>query len=210
MTLKGIIFDFGGVLVRMEDDSIRYKMAERLGITKQELIEVLFESDTCDRAMTGTITQEEYWQEIKTHFKMTEEELVQFREDIFRGERLNTELLDLIGSLPADFKKAILSNAWNDSRQIFTDIFHLDQYFDLMVISAEEKITKPADEIYLLTARRMNLNPWELLFIDDLLHNAQAAAKVGMAAIHYKDTASTINQIKTLLKSQGVEISSDH
>ncbi len=206
MTLKGIICDFGGVLVRMEDDTLRRQMAERLGITLSEMIRALFYSDACQRASEGKITEDEYWQEIKGHFHFSEAEIEQFRADIFRGEQLNQELLDLLGTLPPGFKKAILSNAWSDARQFFTDTFHLDRYFDLMVISAEESLAKPADEIYLRTAERMNLNPWELLFIDDLLINAQAAAKVGMAAIHYKDTPSAIRQIKTILKSQGVVI----
>jgi epoxide hydrolase-like predicted phosphatase len=206
MTLKGIICDFGGVLVRMEDESLRHQMADRLGLTLPEMMSALFNSDACQRASEGKITEDEYWQKVKIQFKFTDAEAVQFRDDIFRGEQLNQELLDLLKTLPAGFKKAILSNAWSDARQFFTGTFHLDQYFDLIVISAEEGIAKPMDEIYHRTAERLELNPWELLFIDDLISNAQAAAKVGMAAIHYKDTPSAIRQIKTLLKSQGIVI----
>jgi putative hydrolase of the HAD superfamily len=190
----------------MEDQSIRQKWADRLGLTVPGLMEAMFDSDVCQRALSGKMTEDEYWIEIQKSFHMTDEDRILFREDFFLGENLNRELLDLITSLPAGFKKAILSNAWLDARQLFTDIFHFDRYFDLMVISAEEGITKPADDIYLRTAERMDLKPWELLFIDDLLPNAQAAAKVGMAAIHYTDTPSAIRQIKTLLKSQGVVI----
>jgi HAD superfamily hydrolase (TIGR01509 family) len=206
MTIKGIICDFGGVLVRMEDESLRHQMADRLGITLPEMMKALFFSDACQRASEGKITEDGYWQEIKGVFKFTDAELAQFRADIFRGEELNQELLNLLQILPPGFKKAILSNAWSDARQFFTGTFHLDDYFDLMVISAEEGIAKPVDEIYHQTAERLELNPWELLFVDDQLPNAQAAAKVGMAAIHYKDTPSAIRQIKTLLKSQGIVI----
>ena len=206
MTLKGIICDFGGVLVRMEDESLRHQMADRLGLTLPEMMNALFNSEACQRASEGKITEDDYWQEIRAMFHFTEAETAQFRDDIFRGEQLNQELLDLLQSLPTGFKKAILSNAWSDARQFFTETFHLDRYFELMVISAEEGIAKPADEIYLRTAERLDLKPWELLYVDDLLPNAQAAAKVGMAAIHYTDTPSAIRQIRTLLKSQGIVI----
>lgn len=206
MTLKGIICDFGGVLVRLEDQSVRSKWADRFGMTPPELMEAMFNSETSQRALTGRITEDEYWQALKTQFALKDQEAVQFRSDFFLGESINNDLLNLVRSLPVGFKKAILSNAWLDAREIFTDTFHFDKYFDLMVISAEEGIAKPADEIYLRTVRRMDLEPWEVIFVDDLLMNAQAAAKVGMAAIHFKDSTSTITQIKTLLRSQGVEI----
>ncbi len=100
----------------------------------------------------------------------------------------------------------MLSNAFSGAREAFTHVFHLDDIFDLIVVSAEEGVAKPDDEIYMITAKRMELNPWELLFVDDMLVNAQAAAKVGMAAIHFQDTVSTIRQITKLLNSQGVNI----
>jgi epoxide hydrolase-like predicted phosphatase len=206
MTLKGIICDFGGVLVRMEDQSIRQKWADRFGIEVPELMDAMFNSDVCERALSGKMTEDQYWLEIQKNFNLTDDERVRFRDDFFLGENMNNDLLELVKSLPAGFKKAILSNAWLDARRLFTETFHFDQYFDLMVISAEEGITKPSDEIYHLTAERLNLKPWELLFVDDLLPNAQAAAKVGMAAIHFTDTQSAIRQIRTILKSQGVVI----
>ena len=129
-------------------------------------------------------------------------DLLQLESDFWSGDRLDEVLMEYIQSLRMRFLTAILSNAWLDARPLFSDVFH----FDVMVLSAEEGITKPADEIYLRTAERMDLKPWELLFVDDLLPNAQAAAKVGMAAIHYTDTPSAIRQIRTLLKSQGIVI----
>ena len=105
MTIKGIICDFGGVLVRMEDESLRHQMADRLGLTLPEMMKALFTSEACQRASEGKITEDEYWQEVNKQFKFTDAEVTQFRDDIFRGEQLNQELLDLLQSLPTGFKK---------------------------------------------------------------------------------------------------------
>ena len=135
--------------------------------------------------------------EIKDLLKLlSDQESIDLSQDIFAEERINEELIALIGTLPGDFKKAILSNAFSGAREVFTNKFHLDKVFDLMVISAEEGIAKPDDATYQLTAERLQLNPWELLFIDDMLLNAQAAAKVGMAAIHFKNVSSTNRDIR--------------
>jgi epoxide hydrolase-like predicted phosphatase len=204
MTIKGIICDFGGVLVLNGQQPAHQKWINRLNMSYPEIMATVFGSEAASQASIGKISESEFWLAIKDLFHLSEQESISLSQDIFAEERINEELIALLGTLPPDFKKAILSNAFSDARDVFTNKFHLDTMFDLMVISAEEGIAKPDDAIYLLTAERMHLNPWELLFIDDMLENAQAAAKVGMAAIHFKNVSSTNRDIKTLLLSQGV------
>jgi epoxide hydrolase-like predicted phosphatase len=206
MTIKGIICDFGGVLVMNNEQPIHQKWKQRLDMDYPMLMSTIFGSEAAEQASIGKISEEAFWKSIQKQLGLSEQEGIDLSQEIFADERLNSGLIDLIACLPTSFKKAVLSNAFSGARAAFTDLFHLDQIFDLIVISAEEGIAKPADEIYLRTAERLNLDPWELLFIDDMLANAQAAAKVGMAAIHFKDAASTNKEIKTLLKSQGVAI----
>jgi epoxide hydrolase-like predicted phosphatase len=205
MTIKGIICDFGGVLVLFNDQGSRKKWATRLGLEHGEMIDALFNSETAFKAITGKISEDEFWEYHRQQFGLSKLESTQLRKEIFIDDQLNTELINFIAELPDSLKKAILSNAFLGARHVFTNEFHLDKVFDQIIISAEEGIAKPDDDIYLLTARRMNLDPWELLFIDDMQINSQAAAKVGMAAIHFQDTSSTIHQISSLLKSHGIK-----
>jgi epoxide hydrolase-like predicted phosphatase len=204
MTIQGIICDFGGVLVINSQQPVHQKWIERLNMDYREIMSTVFGSDAAAQASIGKISEAEFWLAIKDQLKLTDQEGHQFSREIFAEERLNAGLIDLIKSLPPGFKKVVLSNAFSDARSVFTSIFHLDDLFDLIVISAEEGIAKPDDEIYLRTASRLGLNPWELLFIDDMQANAMAAAKVGMAAIHFKDMETANREIKTLLASQGV------
>ncbi|MGB8253342.1 MAG: HAD family phosphatase [Anaerolineaceae bacterium] len=206
MTIKGVICDFGGVLVLNGDQSARQKWATRLGMDTAELIHKIFYSDAANQASIGRITEDELWELYGKQFELSQPDSNKFREDFFSGDKLNVDLINFISELPAIFKKAILSNAWLGARRLFTENFHFDDIFDLIVISAEEGIAKPDDEIFYRTAQRLGLNTWELLFIDDMVVNAQAAAKVSMAAIHFQDTESTIRQITTLLNSQGVAV----
>ena len=208
MTIKGIICDFGGVLILNGDQSARQKWATRLGMDTSELIHKIFYSDAANQASIGRITENELWEYYRKQYDLSQSDSNKFREDFFSGDKLNIDLINFIIELPSMFKKAILSNAWLSARRLFIENFHFNDVFDLMVISAEEGIAKPDDEIYYRTAQRLGLNTWELVFIDDMLVNAQAAAKVNMAAIHFQDTASTIRQITTLLNSQGWHLTS--
>ncbi len=159
MTIKGIICDFGGVLVLNGQQPAHQKWIDRLSMGYPEIMSTVFGSEAASRASIGKISEAEFWLEIKDLLHLSEQESIDLSQDIFAEERINEELIALIGTLPHDFKKAILSNAFSGAREVFTDKFHLDNVFDLMVISAEEGIAKPDDAIYILTAERIAAEP---------------------------------------------------
>ena len=55
-------------------------------------------------------------------------------------------------------------------------------WFDGMMVSAHEKVSKPDLRIYRRLCERFDLNPGECLFVDDLAENVEGAVKAGMAA----------------------------
>jgi len=57
--------------------------------------------------------------------------------------------------------------------------------FDGIVVSAEEKVTKPDQRIYRILLERYHLTAEGCLFIDDNLQNIEAARELGMIAIHF-------------------------
>jgi len=57
--------------------------------------------------------------------------------------------------------------------------------FDGIVVSAEEKVTKPDQRIYQILLERYHLTAESCLFIDDSLKNVVAARDLGMPAIHF-------------------------
>ena len=69
------------------------------------------------------------------------------------------------------------------------DTYKIIEPFDLVVVSGEEGIMKPAAGIYERTIKRLGCKPEETIFIDDFLHNIEGAQAVGMVGVHYqKDT----------------------
>jgi 2-haloacid dehalogenase len=59
-----------------------------------------------------------------------------------------------------------------------------------IVVSAQERVTKPAPEIFLRFARRYGLAPEACLFIDDMPANVAGASAVGMHAHHFVSPAA--------------------
>src|SRR5512137_2278666 len=61
MTIRAVYFDLGGVIVRTEFESPRERLAERLGLTYEELVKIVFESKSSREASIGKISEDDHW-----------------------------------------------------------------------------------------------------------------------------------------------------
>jgi putative hydrolase of the HAD superfamily len=93
------------------------------------------------------------------------------------------------------FKTGMLSNSWSTDHY---DRGLLAELFDDVVISAEVQMHKPQPEIYKVAAKRLEVEPSECLFVDDLRENCEGAEEVGMTAIRFRDPAQTIARLSDL------------
>lgn len=76
-----------------------------------------------------------------------------------------------------------LSN-WNaELFQRTAQDFPFLEWFDGKVISGEEYMIKPGEDIFHLLFRRYHINPAEALFIDDNPHNVETARRLGLDAV---------------------------
>jgi HAD superfamily hydrolase (TIGR01509 family) len=74
-----------------------------------------------------------------------------------------------------------------------------DGLFDVVVVSGDVGLAKPAAEIYRLTAERLGLATSECVFVDDLAINVRGAAAAGMVGVHHVSTSATIGELAVLL-----------
>ena len=67
-----------------------------------------------------------------------------------------------------------------------TDYAFLEVFGDI-VVSGEVGLRKPDTAIYRLALDRFGLDPSNVLFVDDLAGNVEAAAALGMTGHHFQD-----------------------
>lgn len=198
--IKAIIFDFGGVILRTQSWHGRRKWEHKLGLAENEAEAIVFNSEQGRQAQHGQISYADHWAWLGEHFELTAEELKQFEADFWAGDVLDEEMVDLIRQLKTRYTTALISNAFNDLREVLTEQFKIDDAFDVIVISSEEGMMKPDGRLYKLALERIGCEPEEALFIDDFAHNIDGAKAVGMAGIHYQPGID----LKTELANLGV------
>ena len=199
MSIRGLVFDFGGVLVRMIDDRPRIALANKIGISLSRLDELVFLSETAAKASKGEISVTMHWDAVRKALGLQPEDMPDFLQRYWSADDVNWRLLDFIRGLRPRYKVGLLSNAWDDLRKTLHERWNIDGLFDELVISAEVKLVKPDPRIFQLALKRLNILPAETIFIDDINENVQSARQIGLKGILYQSFDQTIGEIKDYL-----------
>ncbi|MEU4317608.1 HAD family phosphatase [Nocardia fluminea] len=87
---------------------------------------------------------------------------------------------------------ALVSNAFG--RDCYAG-FDLTTLADVVVISSEVGIRKPSRQIYQLACDNLGVRPEQAVMIDDLPHNLEGAARLGIAGVLHTDAENTGRQL---------------
>jgi epoxide hydrolase-like predicted phosphatase len=202
MTIRAIIWDLGGVILRTENRAPRTQLAERLGMTYEDLDRLVFESQSSKLATIGSIDENRHWETVCKTLNLLPEEIPALREGFFEGDRIDTSLLEAINSLRPRFRIGLLSNAWSELRKYIEDEWHIADVFDDMIISAEVGLAKPDPRIYQLAVDRLGVPAEQAVFIDDVLRNVEGARLAGLASIQFQNPSQVQAEIMRLLEAK--------
>ncbi|MGC8855172.1 MAG: HAD family hydrolase [Anaerolineae bacterium] len=198
MNFQAVFFDLGGVLLRTEYQSPRQQLAERLGVEYEDLERIVFGSESARRASLGQISEEEHWQNVARRFRLKESDIERLRNEFFGGDVLDRNLIHFIRSLRSRLATGLISNAWSGLRE-YMEKHRFADAFNHIIISAEVGMIKPEAGIYQLALNQAKVRPEAAVFVDDFLENVEAAQKVGMWAIHFRDPVTTLEQLRLLI-----------
>jgi len=207
MTIRTIIFDFGGVLVKAPNLGWinRWKHFLRFG-DDPEIMAILTnpnESQMVKDMCLGELPEQKIWELIAEKFRLKPKALQRLRHGVFSKRNLNKPLLRFMADLSADYQLAILSNAGNQARSLMQDHYHLDRYVEEIIISAEEGVIKPDHKIFQIAADRLQVPPKDVIFLDDYLNNVLSAREFGMTAVQFINNHQAITTIQDYLEEGG-------
>lgn len=120
--------------------------------------------------------------------------------DVYWGHLApNAELISFLEPLRERYSMAMLTNNVREWEPHWRAMLPVDELFELVVDSSAVGMRKPDREIFELTLARLGKRPQECVFIDDLPHNCEAAAALGMRVVQFYDTDQAISQLGAAL-----------
>jgi 2-haloacid dehalogenase len=198
MKIKNIVFDFGGVLV---DWNPRYLFKDIFN--DDEKMESFLKNictDSWNIQQDAGRTLAEGTKILQEKFPEESEMIQQFYDgwEVMLKDEIpeNTKLLNQF-----DRKKFRLWGLTNWSGETFPIAlarFDFFKEFEGIVVSGDEKMIKPNDDIYLLLLERYNLKAEESIFIDDNYNNIVAANKLGFHTIHFTKDVNLEKRLQDL------------
>ncbi|MBM4431268.1 MAG: HAD family phosphatase [Chloroflexi bacterium] len=199
-SIKALIFDFGGVLSRTEDQRPRQRLAAQLGLTLEQLYDIVFNSDFARLSEVGELSSEERWQRMGQALGLgSADEIGAFLHEFFSGDKFDEELGRHIRRWRRCYKTALLSNAGDSLAVHVRDRLGLGDAFDEVIISALVGLAKPDPAIFRLALERLGVAPQEAVFVDDMPGNVDAAAALGIHAIRFTTREALLDQLRPLL-----------
>lgn len=201
MTIKAIIWDFGGVIMRTEDGSHRDQLAIEYKTSRSQLEYEVFASPAGVQAQLGKVHPDELWEYVGQRFEMTPDKLLRFQDRFWAGDELDEALVETIRHLQASYKTALLSNAWLDLRGHLENTWKIIDAFDKLIISAELGMAKPDPRIYQKAVEAVGVEPQEAVFIDDFEHNIEGARNAGIHGIHFRSAEQALKELGELLEN---------
>lgn len=191
MAIKAIIFDCFGVLVM----SGRAMLYHDFPLFKDQIHDLERQSDY------GMISRPDFNTGIS--------ELTGLSVDVIEARYwatsvVNDSAFELIKELRRTglYKIGLLSNIGRGWVDDFMSVDARGALFDGEVLSSEVGIVKPAVEIYEIAARRLNVEPYECIMIDDILQNVDGAERAGMKGVLFETTTEARAEIARHLENQ--------
>jgi putative hydrolase of the HAD superfamily len=197
-----IFWDLGGVLLTNGwDRDARQRAAARFGFDWNEF-EDRHEHVAADFE-TGRMDLDEYL-ERTILFEPRAFSRDDVRAFMFAQSRENAAALDLARRVSGreGCRSAVLNNESLELNLYRIERFRLREHFSLFFSSCFVGLRKPDPAIYRLALQVTQTPPGAALLVDDRAINTDAAKRVGMQVIHYRQ----VEQLRACLVEMGVEV----
>ncbi len=201
--IKAIIFDWGGVCCREGEPFASSALQESLQLTPDEITEKV--RSIHKDYYIGKHSRDSFWTAIINFFGLTEDaeiNPVALSNAYLNSYEVYPDVLDLILQLQSKYKIGLLSDLTPEMRGQIRAKHDLGKIFHVEVYSCDKDVQakKPDIEMYQTILEKMGFLPEECLFIDNVQYNIQAADKIGMKVLLFKDRLQFFEDIKKIVE----------
>jgi putative hydrolase of the HAD superfamily len=197
----GLIFDYGNVLSRPQDQRWFDPAAARIGTTADTLRSAYWQHR---QAYDAGLPTREYWQRVLA--TVSSGRAVDALDLAWLIEQDVASWLvhdDAVWALAAEFRArggrtALLSNSGPEVVAKLRSERPIDRLFDAVVISCEVGLSKPDPRIYRHCLARLGLEPPQALFVDDRADNIEGAARIGLRTLQF-DGPDALARLRSLV-----------
>lgn len=188
-----LILDVGGVLIETPTRDARSAWERAHGLEDGQLDRIFVEA--VGPGWEGGRSEAEIEARLCAASGVDPSKLPDLLDALSADERVCPRWRRVLDGLAGTLPLALLTNAGPNTRATLVARHGLERWFPVIVISAEEGLSKPHPLIYRRTCERLGLPPAACLFVDDRPSNVAGAEAVGLGALHFTSSDETIPHV---------------
>ena len=196
--IRAVVLDIGSVLEIIDDSVFPAPFEQRHGLLPGSVHSGA--ASLPGNAGTGELTEPEiraHWQQ---HLRLSDAQVDQLMADYWRWYvgSLDQALFDWFAAQRPRFRTGIVSNSGPGAREA-ERCWGFEDITDDIVYSHEVGLLKPDPRIFALAAERLGVLPEEVVFLDDVEANVDAARASGWHAVLHRSTPESIREMERLV-----------
>lgn len=189
--MQAFIFDMDGVII--DSEPIHNK------VVKEVLLEnnIVVDDEEFNKLIGMTSTSVFSYFIDKHHLSYTPEEMTNNHMNFFKKYIVDHNLKPIDGICPlleqlqkANIPLAIASSSPLNVIEFVVKTFNIDKYFKFLISGEDILHSKPAPDIYLKTAKKLQVNPKDCVVLEDSKNGSIAAKDAGMYCIGFANPNS--------------------
>ncbi len=193
-----ILFDLGGVLIELAGVPRLMEWTNN-SMSVDQLWEKWIMSPSARLYESGKIEPEEFAERITQEFSLSVPASQYLKEFIYWPKQPFPGAIKLLKKLSTDYTLACLSNTNKLHWERFVNEMKIIQYFTFNFPSHITGLLKPDLDSYQHVIKTVDINPGNILFLDDTQININAAKKCGLNS-HKVNSVEQINNLLIDLK----------
>jgi putative hydrolase of the HAD superfamily len=183
--IKAVGFDYGGVIAGYHSVVVDKTIAALLGVDVKDYIDAYnnYNLQLQQGSMVGNV-----FEMIADDFQRPEvvPKIIAYLET--KPLEPNPEVVEVFVKIKnLGIKLGLLTNA-SLHRRVDLQNYDLNKYFDVVDISAETGFIKPSEEAYLHFFKQFDIEPEEMVYVDDVEANLEIPKQLGWQTIYFEDT----------------------
>lgn len=189
---EAIIFDLGGVIIDIDPSCSLQAFAELTNKPVEQVARSIEQAGVFEQYESGMVDDHAFFDLLRTTLDtQASSEVLQHAWNTLLGS-IPLHKIEAIRKLSEQYRIFLLSNTNKIHFEAVQEILYhsaglpsFDVLMEGVVLSYEVGMRKPDASIYTYVLDTFSLQPSKTVFIDDNVPNIEAAAALGIAAVHY-------------------------
>ena len=195
MEIKAICFDLDGVYFTPESFQ-RFKKAISKGVDDEIVNNVLYKSNMMLSFKKGEISENEYWDFVRSELKINfeNEQIFEILKDSYE---VNPKIVELVRTVrEKGYKTCICSNNFETRIRELNKKFDFLKDFEVHIFSYKIGVMKPDKKIYEALIRESHVNADQIVYSDDSSEKLVGANELGIHTFVFESVEGFVNKLR--------------